>query len=201
MPVVPASQQEQKKPFSVAVMRIGTHPVVYSVMIIAVTSLLLFFLVAVPMVRKLQSGGSASVSDAQNRKLGVENSLESEKKLVNLAKSLTAKDRELLSYALPLEQQIPELSVIMKSVAIASGVKMTSLDIAQASQSSGEEGSQALGRLQVTVSLDLVTYDRLKIILTNTENSLRLFDLRSMTFSPSTGSVNMQFDTYYLNSI
>jgi len=153
------------------------------------------------MVRKLQSGGSASVSDAQNRKLGVENSLESEKKLVNLAKSLTAKDRELLSYALPLEQQIPELSVIMKSVAIASGVKMTSLDIAQASQSSGEEGSQALGRLQVTVSLDLVTYDRLKIILTNTENSLRLFDLRSMTFSPSTGSVNMQFDTYYLNSI
>ena len=183
-----------------AVLRIGSHPLVYSAAFILITGALVFFLAIVPLVRMLQSGGKASISDARERNRVAQNTLDSEKKLADAASSLSAADRDMLAYALPAEPDAPGLVVIMKSLAIASGVKLTSFDVSTPPSSEGS-GASAAGQAIITASLDLVTYDRLKIFLTNMENSLRIFDLKSLSFSPGTGSANIQVVSYYLNNI
>lgn len=194
------SAAPREKTFTVAVMRIGSHPFIFSVFIIITIGVLVFFLAVVPLVRMLQSGGKASLVDAENRNRIAQSSLDTEKKLADAALSLSTEDRNMLAYALPLEVDAPGLVVMMKSLALASGVKMSTFDVAEPPTESGEAAG-AVGRAIITTSIDMATYDRLKIFLTNTEVSLRLFDLKSLSFSPASGSANMQFITYYLNKI
>jgi hypothetical protein len=195
-----SSASSREKSTAVAVLRIGSHPLVYSAAFILITGALVFFLAIVPLVRMLQSGGKASISDARERNRVAQNTLDAEKKLADAASSLSAADRDMLAYALPAEPDAPGLVVIMKSLAIASGVKLTSFDVSTPSTSEGSVASAA-GQAIITASLDLVTYDRLKIFLTNMENSLRIFDLKSLSFSPGTGSASIQVVSYYLNNI
>jgi Tfp pilus assembly protein PilO len=194
------SATTREKPFTVAVLRIGSHPLVFSVLAVLVIGALVFFLAIVPLVRMLQTGGKASLADAEERNRSAQSKLDTDKKLANAASSLTSEDRNMLAYALPFEVDAPGLVVMMKSLAIASGVKMSTFDVAEPPAESGESAG-AVGRAVITTSIDLVTYDRLKIFLTNTEASLRLFDIKSMSFSPASGSANLQLITYYLNKI
>ncbi len=197
----PQTTAVREKPFAVAVLRIGSHPLVFSVLAVLALGALAFFFAVVPLVRTIQPGGVDSLSDAEERNRSAQASLDTAKKLASAASSLTTSDRDMLAYALPFEVDAPGLVVIMKSLAQASGVKMSSFDVAQPSSSENGEAAGAVGRAVITTSIDLVTYDRLKIFLTNTESSLRLFDLKSMSFSPASGSANFQLTTYYLNKI
>jgi len=104
-----------------------------------------------------------------------------------------------LVYALPAEPDEPGLAVILKSLAVKSGVKLSSFDVSEPQPGSGTSAS-TVGQVEITMSLDLVTYDRLKLVLTNTEDSLRIFDLNSFNFSPATGSVTIDLTSYYLNN-
>lgn len=181
------------------VLRIGKHPVAYAVLVMLAVGALVFFFAIVPFTRMLQNGGKASITDAQNRLQSAKNVLEAQKKLVDTATALTAKDRANLAYAVPAEPDIPGLYIIFNSLAARSGVKLSSIDMAEAAEAAPEQGDlQSVGKLRISVSLDQVSYDRLKIVLTNVEGSLRLFDIRGWAFSPSTGSVSMQMDAYYL---
>jgi hypothetical protein len=194
-----SSRIPQDKPFAVTILRIGSHPLVYSIAVVLAIGALAFFLAIVPLVRMLQSGGKASIPDAQARNRIALNSLNAEKKLAGAASSLSSDDQALLTYAMPGTPDTPGLAVILKSLALRSGVKLYAFDI---SEPPPEPNASILtsGRVQITMSLNLVTYDRLKLVLMNLENSLRIFDLRSFTFSPTAGSMNVEFDAYYLNN-
>jgi len=199
MPADQTSRNSQGKPFAVAVLRIGSHPLVYAVAFIVVAGALTFFLAIVPMVRMLQSGGLASVADAQSRNRVAQNALDGEKKLANSAAAISTDDQALLAYALPSEADTPGLAIILRALAAKSGVKMTSFDMSE--QGADASAPAALGHVSITLSLDLVSYDRLKILLTNVEDSLRIFDLQNYAYSPSTGSVSINFVSYYLNNV
>jgi hypothetical protein len=188
----------QEKPFAVAVVRIGSHPLVYSVLIMLAVGITAFFVGIVPMVRMLQPGGKASVADAQTKKDSAQAAYDEEKKLATAAASITAEDRALMAYALPTDSDAPNLAVILKSMAARSGVRMSSFDISEPAAGSTATNA-SVGQISISMSLDLVTYDRLKIFLTNAENSLRIFDLKSYTYSPASGSMTVQFNSFYLS--
>ena len=192
-----SSRISQDKPFAVTVLRVGSHPLVYSIAVVLAIGVLVFFLAVVPLVRMLQSGGKASISDAQARNRVALNSLNAEKKLAGAAVSLSSDDYALLKYAMPDEPDAPGLAVILKSLALRSGVKLYAFDV---SEPPSEADASTSGRVEITMALNLVTYDRLKLVLMNLENSLRIFDLKSFTFSPTAGSMNVEFNAYYLNN-
>ena len=192
-----SSRISQDKPFAVTVLRIGSHPLVYSITVVLAIGVLVFFLAVVPLVRMLQSGGKASISDAQARNRVALNSLNAEKKLAGAAVSLSSDDYALLKYAMPDEPDAPGLAVILKSLALRSGVKLYAFDVSEPPPAADASTS---GRVEITMALNLVTYDRLKLVLMNLENSLRIFDLKSFTFSPTAGSMNVEFNAYYLNN-
>jgi hypothetical protein len=151
------------------------------------------------MVRMLQSGGSASVTDAQARNRVAQNALDGEKKLAASAAAISADDQALLAYALPAESDTPGLAIILRALAVKSGVKMSSFEISE--QAASGTAPATVGLVSITLSLDLVSYDRLKLVLTNIEDSLRIFDLENYAYSPSTGSVSINFTSYYLNNV
>ena len=192
-----SSRISQDKPFAVTVLRVGSHPLVYSIAVVLAIGVLVFFLAVVPLVRMLQNGGKASIPDAQARNSVALNSLNAEKKLAGAAVALSSDDYALLKYAMPDEPDAPGLAVILKSLALRSGVKLYAFDV---SEPPSEADASTSGRVEITMALNLVTYDRLKLVLMNLENSLRIFDLKSFTFSPTAGSMNVEFNAYYLNN-
>jgi len=194
-----SSRISQDKPFAVTVLRIGSHPLVYSITVVLAIGVLVFFLAVVPLVRMLQNGGKASIPDAQARNSVALNSLNAEKKLAGAAVALSSDDHALLKYAMPDEPDAPGLAVILKSLALRSGVKLYAFDVSEPPPAADASASTS-GRVEITMALNLVTYDRLKLVLMNLENSLRIFDLKSFTFSPTAGSMNVEFDAYYLNN-
>ncbi len=203
MPADQTSIEPPKKSLEVIALRIGMHPIVFSVMTIVGVGALVFFFGFAPMVKMTQAGGSASVVDAKGRNDAAASSLEAQKKLVGLAGTLTAHDRDLLAYALPSEEDIPTLTVILRSLAVRSGARLATMDIAKATtpEAGAAGGQPSIISSQITLGLELVTYDRFKLVLSTIENSLRIFDIQNMTYTPSTGSLSLQLKTYYLNSL
>lgn len=179
----------------------GAHPVVYSVVVILAIGLSAFFLAIVPFVRMLQPGGSASVSDARTKNESAKALLDSQKKIVSSIAAIPQADRDLLAYALPSEADTPGLSVQLNSIAVNSGVKLTRLDMTAAIEATGS-GSlipQSVQPINIVMSVDGISYDKLKILLSNIDNSLRLLDVRTLSFTPGANSISLELRTYFIN--
>lgn len=181
-------------------LRIGSHPIVYSVMAILAAGAVLFFFAVVPLVRMLQPGGAASVSDAQAKSDAIRLQLNSQKKVIGSVAAISESDRKLLAYALPAEADTPGLSVQLHAIAVKSGLKLSSLDMSIPAAVSGEAGGAPLSvqPLDITMTLDNVSYDTMKLFLTNMQNSLRLLDVRTINFAPSANSISVEARTYFI---
>jgi Tfp pilus assembly protein PilO len=183
-------------------MKIGSHPIVYSVMVILAAGAVIFFFAIVPLVRLLQPGGSASVSDAKAKNEAVKSRLDSEKKVIGTVATISESDRRLLSYALPAEADTPGLAVQLNAIAVKSGVKLSSLDMTVPAEAAGVATGMPLSvqPLDIVMSIDNAPYDKMKIFLFNLQNSLRLIDVRTLTFAPSADTVSVEARTYFITS-
>jgi hypothetical protein len=199
MPVAQIKTVERSSPS--LVIRIGSHPIVYSVTTILAIGAVVFFFAVAPMVRMLQPGGTASLVDAQVRNKAASDSLDSQKALLAAVDAISAEDRDLLAYALPQVPDAPGLAIQLNSIALRSGVRMSGVDVAAATSPSSGEGAaqpELVKPLSVAYTVDKITYDTLKILLSTLESSLRIFDVMSLSFSPNSSSVSLELRTYYL---
>lgn len=201
MPEAKVNNPEEKN-ISAFVLRVGSHPAAYSVTAILAIGAVVFFLAIVPLTRMLQPGGSASVSDAQSQNEAAKAKLESQKKVVNAIAKIDEDQRKLIAYALPDEADTPGLAIQINSLVSQSGLKMTSIDMTAASGDSDSLSGQSLAALNVVIAVEGITYENLKVILSNIEKNLRPLDVRTLNFSPSTGgttSITLEMKTYYVN--
>jgi hypothetical protein len=197
MPAEPAKIVEKKSPS--LTIRLGMHPIVYSVATILAIGSLVFFFAITPMVRMLQAGGSVSVADAQARSLAAKEGYDSQKRLVDAVAAISKDSRDLLAYALPDAPDAAGLAVQLNSIAIKSGVRMMGIDAAASPVTSGSTTvPQTVKPLSIAYTVDGISYDKLKILLSNLEYSLRIFDVMSLNFSPTAATVSMQLRTYYI---
>jgi hypothetical protein len=196
-----SSANPEDKRLSPFVMRIGSHPIAYSVTAILAAGTVAFFLAIVPLVRMMQPGGSASVSDALAKNEAAQAKFESQKKAVSAIAGISEEHRKMIAYALPEEPDTPGLAVQLNALVSQSGLKLTNIDmIAAPSDSSGiDAGGSSVNVMNVVVSVDGINYDKMKILLSNIESSLRLLDVRTLNFSPSSAAVTLEMRTYYIN--
>lgn len=190
------------KSASTLTLRIGSHPVVYSVMAIVAAGAVFFFFAVVPLVRLLQPGGAASVADAWTKNEAARLLLNSEKKVIGNVAAISESDRHLLAYALPPEADTPGLAVQLNAIAVKSGIKLSSLDMTIPASVSGVAGGAVLSvqPIDIIMTLDNASYDTMKIFLANMQNSLRLMDVRTISFAPSANSVSVEARTYFIIS-
>jgi len=202
MPASAPAKVVEKSPRSL-VITVGSHPIVYSVTTILAIGTAVFFLAIAPMVRMLQPGGSASLSDAQTTNQAANDKLDSQKKLIDAVGSIQKSDRDLLAYALPDLPDAPGLAIQLNSIAIKSGVRMSGMDVTAGPEQTSSEAParpQSVKTLNISYTVENINYDKLKILLSNLEYSLRIFDVLSLSFTPSSGAVSLQLRTYYINN-
>jgi len=187
------------RPVSAFTLRLGSHPAVYAVTLLLAVGAATFFLLVVPAVRALQTGGDASVADAKDRYQAAADRLAAQKKVIDAASGLTEEQRNLLAFAVPAEADTPGLSVLLHAIGGSVGARITNLD-ASGQTASGDTSDVpvALAPVELAVSADNVSYAQMKLLLAAIDNSLRLMDVRSMNFAPSSSSVSLQIRAYYL---
>lgn len=185
----------EQKATPVLVLRIGSHPVVYAVMVVLAVGAALFFFSITPAVKALQAGGKASIVDARVKMDEAEKRIGAQKKLVENAALVSEEDRKLLSFALPTEQDIPGLYIQISNILRVSGLRFTGMDVSEAPD---DPNQKLVKGLNISVSLDGVTYDQVKLLMNNFENSLRMMDLHEVSFTPSSKSASLSLRTYYL---
>jgi Tfp pilus assembly protein PilO len=195
MPAFKTSNEPKATP--VAVLRIGTHPIVYAVTVIIVAGVVTFFFAVTPSVKALQTGGKASIADARVKMQEAESKIGAQKKLVENAALVSQEDRKLLNFALPTEQDIPGLYIQISNILRTSGLRFSGMDVSEAPD---DPNQKLVKGLNISVTLDNVTYDQVKLLMNNFENSLRMMDLHEISFTPSSHSASLSLRTYYLPS-
>ncbi|MBI4050730.1 MAG: type 4a pilus biogenesis protein PilO [Candidatus Doudnabacteria bacterium] len=103
---------------------------------------------------------------------------------------------EIAEEALPKEPDMPQLLATLDNIATLSGIFIASLQPALPAQKAGDN----LGIVQITLTLK-GRYENLRAFLLNAEQNLRLFDVKSVIFSPIDESLiqeyNLVINTYY----
>lgn len=194
MPIV---AQNQKKGISGFSQSISKHPVLYGLFIVFVVLAGAFFGFITPAVREIQTGGSASLSDLDNKISDAQARLNSENKIINALVSLSESDRAKLDYALPAEPDSPGLLAQVAAIVRAAGGTLGSVDFSLGSDESVANAGKGVGGVDISMNVSGMNYNKFKILLNNIEMNLRIIDVQNFVFSGTASSLSFNLRTYY----
>jgi Tfp pilus assembly protein PilO len=103
--------------------------------------------------------------------------------------------------ALPAKADLPGIFIQQENLVVKNNLLLNSVDIASpesASEATARTAAAGLSKLSVTISVSGGDYFALKKYLADLENNLRIFDVKSIAYSPSENSYNIVLTTYYL---
>ena len=103
--------------------------------------------------------------------------------------------------ALPAKADLPGIFIQLENLAVKNNLLLNSVDIASPeseSEATARTAAAGLSKLSVTISVSGGDYFALKKYLADLENNLRIFDVKSIAYSPSENSYNIVLTTYYL---
>ncbi len=191
----------------------------YVLIAVAVVVLALgYTLIIGPEVRTVRQYGAVDLADETKNLEERENYLERLNSMLTKYSQLNTERLATLKTILPTDANFPDLFVILEDLATKSGLTLVSVAISPTVEVSGAEGGAAAptAKLDPNVkTLDIsVTvgngqnYSQFKTLLTAIEDSLRIFNIQSLTFtlpneakpgeavSGATWTLNLR--TYYL---
>ena len=113
-------------------------------------------------------------------------------------------DIEKINKLLPGKPEIENLLVMIETLANKNNFLIGSIQASwdeKESKNIMDVNKQKLGIREVNVTLPVseIDYNGFKKLLNVIENNLRIFDIRTISFSPKGNSANLQFVTYYLD--
>jgi Tfp pilus assembly protein PilO len=154
-----------------------------------VATAVLFLMFGLPQIRSLQELRS-DVLDQKRAFTTIQEKFESTKDVVAQFRAIDERDRALVASALPSGLDLPNLLVRLEDIISSSGLVSEAIDV--------KEG----GLVNIIV---LGNYESLKVFLKALEQSLRIFDVESISFAAPTlsegGGVDFRFSlsmkTYY----
>lgn len=118
---------------------------------------------------------------------------------------LRKEEIEKLDMILPSDKDIPSLYIQLDAFAKDVGLNLSSIEIAEkgvTTLKANQPGSTAtsLGLKSVSISIAIKgidSYSKLKLFLNSIEKNIRLFDISSITYSPSVDAYKISLTTYY----
>ncbi|MFH1235854.1 MAG: hypothetical protein V1685_02860 [Parcubacteria group bacterium] len=114
--------------------------------------------------------------------------------------SINTERLSLLSRALPSSKDVPQLMIEIPKFFESQGFQVASMNFTESAVDFGDDKPrEALKQLNVTVEINGVSsYSFFKLMLSTIEDSLRFFDLRSITYAPFSTRYSLTLITYYL---
>jgi hypothetical protein len=191
--------QNKKNGLSGFSQSLARHPVLYGSFLVIIVAAGAFFGLITPAVRSLQTGGTSSVSDLDQRISDAQAKLNSENQLINALVSLSADDRSRIDYALPSDPDSPGLLAQVAAIVRAAGGTLSSVDFSLATDDSLSTSGTGNGTGAVDVSMNVngMDYNKFKILLDNIEINLRIIDVKNFVFTATANSLSLNLRTYY----
>lgn len=103
--------------------------------------------------------------------------------------------------ALPTKADLPGIFIQLENLAVKNNLLLNSLDIANQEAAEKEDSTvraAGLNKLSITISVSGGDYFSLKKYLADIENNLRIFDVKSLAYSPAENGYNIVLTAYYL---
>ncbi len=176
---------------------LAQHPALYAFFLVFIIAAGAFFVLIVPAVRSLQSGGSSSLSDLNIKITDAQARFDYENKIVTAITSLSDADRARIKYALPSEPDTLGLLLQIAAIVKSAGSMVPSIDFSLASDTAVEELGGNVGAVETSINVSGMDYEKFKILLNAIQNNLRIIDIKNFVFSATGDSVSLNLRTYY----
>lgn len=151
-----------------------------------------YFVIIKPRQDSSQKSSSAT-SDKNNQDyLAKKSELAKLDELSLVFKKVDSKNIAKLDKILPKKIDLEEMLKQMEVIVAQNGLLLNSMNVAKAADISPEVGS-----MTVNISVVGTSYTGLKTFLRTIENNLRLLDIKTLNFSPSGKSTNLDITAYY----
>jgi len=103
---------------------------------------------------------------------------------------------EALSTMVPDEEDIPGILASLEASARESDISLTAVNFAKGEPTGAIAGIDGLGVMNIVLTLEHGSYERLKLFLEALESNLRLFDIRNMDLNPESAQYNITIRAY-----
>ena len=127
-------------------------------------------------------------------------------------KSISQSDKDRLDIMLPESNSYKELYILVDSIVARHNMFLIKVDIIPIKkvettkktitkiEEDEDDVSAKLGEIRVELDLMGTSYENIKAILATLENSLRILDVRKVSYDPDLSSGSLEFIAYYLES-
>ncbi len=113
---------------------------------------------------------------------------------------ISTEQLSLLQRALPNEKDVPQLMVDVPALIEKLGLAVSGFDINESTfiPAAGQKDSGTIRRLDISITVNgIETYPQLKAFLAAIEQNLRILDISSISYRPTTQNYSLILTTYY----
>lgn len=155
-----------------------------------------YFLLLMPKIGPLLEGGAADLAAHERRLADDERYLKDLQATVKSYQMWNPEQKERLVSIVTAEPRIPDIFVQVDAVARKHDLVLSSIDAVI-----DEKTVTPAGRKPVRIAANVAggTYEQFKLFLADLERSDRLFDVRSLVFTPTSGSYGLVLHAYFLD--
>jgi len=156
----------------------------------------IFFLA--PKFQATQAAINADIAEQRDLEASSQQKLVNLKALAEIYQKIDPNDLQKFNSVLPNDYVPERLFGEIEEIISRGGWLLGTLSISKSADSATAASSNPrLGTISLGLSLSAVDYSGLKNLLKMLENNLRLFDVTSVSFSPSSNSASLVLTTYY----
>jgi Tfp pilus assembly protein PilO len=106
-------------------------------------------------------------------------------------------DVQNLFYVLPDEKDLPDLYVQIENIVTQNNLDLQSINITELTAAEEAKPIPGIDQLSINLTIGQADYFRLKSLLNDIENSLRLLDVASISYSSQNNTFSIILNTYY----
>lgn len=156
--------------------------------------LLGYLLIFAPQLRSIRQ---ANITQSLEQEREAKNQyLETLNQLASRYATISSERVEALTTMVPAEDDIPGILASLEASARESDISITSVNFAKGEPTGAIAGIDGLGVLNIVITLEHGSYERLKLFMEEMETNLRLFDIRSMDLNPESAQYNLSIRAY-----
>ncbi|MFA6255493.1 MAG: hypothetical protein WC675_05760 [Patescibacteria group bacterium] len=202
-------KKDKKRNPALMLALIRYHKLITALLVILIIFLSYQFILE-PKYQQVSLGGRYNLATLEEELNKRETYLNSLKELAGNYQKISQEQVENLKKILPAEKDIPSLFVQLQALTEQHNLILATISINEISEASStkkskvqEETPPAPGIKKLDISLNLIgkeggnNYLAVKEFLTTLESNLRLFDVNSVYFSPTSANYSINLFTYY----
>ncbi|KPJ85506.1 hypothetical protein AMJ57_02905 [Parcubacteria bacterium SG8_24] len=155
-----------------------------------------YYLLFVPKLGQIVGGGEFDTTAIRQQVSDTRSRLEALKEAFSAYSKLNPEHVQRLKRIVPDDADIPGLFVQIDNLARKRGMVLVSVDAVV-----DDKAASLVGVKPVRISVNIAggDYERFRLLLSDIELSLRLFDVQSIVFTPTSENYSMLMNAYFLD--